>query len=234
MSKAQRNDRRMVTPPVLCVVTCRHENNIAGHIDMAFAAIKGGANMIQVRDKKADTNTLVAIIKTIKGMIKSRPVKLIVNDDVQAALTSDCDGVHLGTDDMDIEGARAILGSDKIIGASAGNLDEAKKALQSGANYLGVGPVYRTASKGDAGEPIELDGLAKIVRVAKVPVIGIGGITSENAKNVMTSGANGIAVISEVANAEDKLQAVANMVRVLEIPVLSSEKLESYAKSIKN
>lgn len=223
----------MVTTPILCVVTCRDKGNITGHIEIAHAAIAGGANMIQLRDKSAKTGTLAAVAIEIKRLIGKRPVKLIINDNVEAVISADCDGVHLGTDDTDINKAREILGPFKIIGASAGNAGEASQALKAGANYLGVGPVFETGSKPDAGDPIGLQGLKDIADTANVPVIGIGGITVDKAKSVMDAGANGVAVISEIAAADDKRQAVTNLVKVLDIPLTINSESGSYAKIIK-
>lgn len=224
----------MVTIPVLCVVTCRDKNNITGHLEMAYAAIMGGANMIQVRDKTAATSTLIALAAEIKRLIDKKPIKLIINDNTEAALCAECDGVHLGAEDMGIQEARAALGRKKIIGASAGNISEATVALQAGADYLGVGPVFETDSKPDAGDPIGLQGLKEIVKVASVPVIGIGGITTDKAKRVMDTGAGGVAVISEIANADNKRQAVTNLVEALNIPLTINCELGSRAKSGKN
>lgn len=225
----------MIKTPVVCVVTCRDENGIASHLDMAYAAVGGGANMIQIRDKAANTSTLTLLANEIKRVIGKKKIALIMNDNVEAAVRSNCDGVHLGAEDMQITEARHLLGSSKIIGASAGNIQEARSALLNGADYLGVGPVFVTATKDDAGEPIGLAALKKICKLSSsAQIIAIGGITKENLAAVMDSGASGVAVISEISGSEDKTSAVQALVERVINPVVSTDKLESYAKNVKN
>lgn len=140
----------------------------------------------------------------------------IVNNRVDIAMASAADGVHLGVDDLPVSAARRILGPDKVIGFSPGSNADIGSAAEGGADYLGVGPVYETQTKSDAGPAIGLDRLAEMVTSASVPVIGIGGITLENAHQVIEAGACGVAVVSSVFMAEDPEAAASELAAALE------------------
>ena len=135
-------------------------------------------------------------------------VPLIVNDRVDVAIAAGADGVHLGQDDFPVQLARELLGPDRVIGVSAGTLQEAEQGIADGADYVGFGPIYATGSKSDAGAPQGLDRLSEISRALSVPVIAIGGIGIDIATDVIRAGAHGIAVISAVCCREDPDAAV--------------------------
>src|SRR3712207_105398 len=126
-----------------------------------------------------------------------------INDRIDIALAINADGVHLGQSDMPIELARKILGNDKIIGISAGNVKEAIEAEKAGADYVGLGAVFFTGTKKDIDEPIGLAGLREITEKITIPSVAIGGINKENAKSVLATGVNGISVISAILKNED-------------------------------
>jgi thiamine-phosphate pyrophosphorylase len=128
---------------------------------------------------------------------------LIVNDRADVALAIDAEGVHVGQDDMPAPLARQIIGPARILGVSAGTVDEALQAARQGADYLGTGDVYGTPTKADAGTPIGLGGLAEVARAVAIPVVAIGGITIDNAPAAIEAGAAGVAVISAVIGAAD-------------------------------
>lgn len=131
-------------------------------------------------------------------------VPFIVNDDVDLALAVGADGVHIGQEDMDCSAVRALIGLQKILGVSVHSAEEAKQAIAGGADYLGMGPVFGTRSKSDAKAPSGVNKIKDVIhQYPNVPVIGIGGITSENASEVWRAGASGIAVISAISEAED-------------------------------
>jgi thiamine-phosphate pyrophosphorylase len=130
-------------------------------------------------------------------------VPLIVNDRVDVALAIDADGVHVGQDDMPAPLARRLLGAGRILGVSAGTVEEALQAQADGADYLGTGDVYGTPSKADAGAPIGVAGLAAVARAVAIPVVAIGGIQVGNAAAAIRAGASGVAVISAVVGAPD-------------------------------
>ncbi len=182
---------------------------------MAAAAIAGGATVVQLREKTLATRQFLEAAVRTREVTRRAGVPLIINDRVDVALAVDADGVHAGPDDMPVGVARRLLGPDRIIGASAGTVAEAVEAERDGADYLGVGSVFATPSKADAGAPIGTRTVQAIVRAVRIPVVGIGGITPDNAAAVIDAGAAGVAVISAVANADDISAAVRHLVEVV-------------------
>jgi len=187
--------------------------------DIVRAAAAGGATAVQLRHKSGDTRAFLAAARSLRGVTRELGLPFIVNDRVDMALAVDADGVHLGPDDMPAVLARQLLGPDKIIGASTGTVEEAHQAVAEGVNYLGVGAVFGTQSKADAGDPIGPQGLKQIVSSVGVPVVGIGGITAHNAGEVIRAGAVGVAVISAIVSAAD----VAAAARALRQAINSEE-----------
>ncbi len=186
------------------------------HAELAKLAICGGADTIQFRQKEGGTRDMIRAAEETRARCKKAGAAFIVNDRVDVALASHADGVHLGQDDFPIPLARKILGEAAIIGGSAGNLEEARKCLLEGADYIGFGPVYGTSSKEDAGPAVGIDRLKEIVEAIPLPIVAIGGITAENLATVMTrAGAHGIAVISSVCCQEDPAAAAECLRRVL-------------------
>lgn len=166
------------------------------------AAMAGGATMVQLRDKGTTTRELMALGRALHKLTRKARVPLIVNDRLDIALALDAEGVHVGQGDMPAPMARRLLGPERILGVSAGTVEEARRAERDGATYLGVGDVYGTPSKADAGAPIGIEGLREIAEAVSIPVVGIGGITAENAAAVIAAGAAGVAVISAVVAAQ--------------------------------
>jgi thiamine-phosphate diphosphorylase len=143
----------------------------------------------------------------MKRLCADKDVMFIVNDRLDIAMATQADGVHLGQDDFPIPVARELLGKNRIIGGSAATMEEARKCLADGADYVGFGPVYPTGSKDDAGPVSGIETLRKIVEAIPIPIIAIGGVDERNAYDVMRAGAHGIAVISAVCCREDPRQA---------------------------
>ena len=168
------------------------------HVELAELAIAGGADTIQFRQKEGSTRQMIRVAEQMQDLCKRAGVAFIINDRVDVAIASHADGVHLGQDDFPIPLARRLLGEGVIIGGSAGNVEEARKCLLEGADYIGFGPVYPPTSKDDAGPAAGLDLLKKIVGAVALPIIAIGGITAENAPPVIKTGVHGLAVISAV------------------------------------
>jgi thiamine-phosphate pyrophosphorylase len=139
-----------------------------------------------------------------------------VNDRVDVAMAAGADGVHLGQEDLELEAARRLAGNEMAIGISATTVEEARRAEEGGADYLGVGPVYATPSKADAARPIGLEGLRTIRDAVTLPIVAIGGITETNARQVFEAGANGIAVISAVTGDADMAGAVRRLRRLVD------------------
>ena len=177
-------------------------------LTVATAALDGGATVIQLRDKKATTRTLVEEGLALRALTRERGALLIVNDRIDVALAIDADGAHVGQDDdMPVALARKLLGLDRILGVSAGNLEEAHIAVAGGADYLGVGPVYATHTKANAGEPIGLSLITELAHRYSTRLIAIGSIKADNVAAVLQAGAIGIAVIRAVVGAEDIVAA---------------------------
>ena len=171
-------------------------------IDIAAAAYDGGAGVVQYRHKGAATRELFFHAQQLAALAKERGRALIINDRVDIALAVRADGVHLGPDDLPVSVARRILGPTAIIGASAGTVDEAIEAEAEGASYLGVGCIYGTASKADAGDPVGPERIAEIRAAVRLPIVAIGGITRAHIPETVAAGADGIAVITAVTRAK--------------------------------
>ncbi len=178
-----------------------------GAEEIARLAIAGGADMIQLREKLGTTRARIATARALAALCRAAGARLIVNDRVDLVLAADAHGVHLGLEDFPLSLARQILGPDRTIGASAGCPEEAVEAMWAGADYIGAGPVFATASKADAGEPIGIEGLQRIVAAVEIPVIAVGGVTAERVAEVIAAGAHGIAVIKAVTGAADPQEA---------------------------
>ncbi|MFH1082758.1 MAG: thiamine phosphate synthase [Pseudomonadota bacterium] len=177
------------------------------HLQLTEMAIAGGADTIQFRHKEGSTREMIEIAAQMKRLCADKDVMFIVNDRLDIAMATQADGVHLGQDDFPIPVARELLGKNRIIGGSAATMEEARKCLADGADYVGFGPVYPTGSKDDAGPVSGIETLRKIVEAIPIPIIAIGGVDEKNAYDVMRAGAHGIAVISAVCCREDPRQA---------------------------
>ena len=186
------------------------------HVELAQLAIAGGADTIQLRQKGGATREMIRVAEGMQALCKKAGVTFIVNDRVDVAIASHADGVHLGQDDFPIPLARKLLGEEAIIGGSAGNMEEARKCLLEGADYIGFGPVYPTTSKEDAGPAGGIDLLKQVVKAVPLPIIAIGGITGDNTPPVIETGVHGIAVISAVCCQENPTEAAKCLRHLLE------------------
>jgi thiamine-phosphate pyrophosphorylase len=189
-----------------------------GHLDVARAAIEGGADALQLRDKEMGGKEMYDLCSRIKDLIEvgDGDCAFFVNDRVDVAVAAHADGVHLGQEDLPAASARPLIGGDMVMGISATTVEEARRAQAEGADYLGVGPVFPTPSKPDAVPPIGVEGLKEISKAVDLPIVAIGGIDASNAKEVFEAGADGIAVISAVAGAEDMTAAVKRLRRAVD------------------
>ena len=166
-------------------------------IDCVREALDGGVTLVQYRAKTASSAEMYNEALQLKALCDSFNVPLIINDRLDIAMAVGAAGVHLGQDDLPCAAARKILGEDYIIGVSAHNPAEAAEALQSGADYLGCGAVFGTATKADV-KKLGTDGLAAICREKGLPVVGIGGVTADNYREVRAAGADGAAIVSGI------------------------------------
>lgn len=166
-------------------------------LDCVREALEGGVTLVQYRAKTASSAEMYAEALQLKALCDSFNVPLIINDRLDIAMAVGAAGVHLGQDDLPCAAARKILGEDYIIGVSAHNPAEAKAAQQSGADYLGCGAVFSTATKADV-KKLGTDGLAAICKAKGLPVVGIGGVTADNYREVRAAGADGAAIVSGI------------------------------------
>jgi len=171
--------------------------------DVAARAIAGGATLLQVRAKRASTGELMSLTEDVLAVARPAGVPVLVNDRLDIALAAGADGVHVGADDLPVAAARAVLGPDGILGFSAATAADAVRGARDGADYLGAGDVFGTATKADAGAPIGLGGLAAVAAATALPVVAIGAVGPSNAADAIRAGARGVAVISAVAGAAD-------------------------------
>lgn len=171
--------------------------SLAGNISDVKNALKAKVSVVQYRNKDASTQQIYEEALKLKAMCAGRALFLI-NDRVDIALAVDADGVHIGTDDMPYQTARRLLGKKKIIGVTVHNINEAKEAQGSGADYVGASPIFITDTKPDAGVPAGIDLVKKIKKIISVPIIAIGGINLDNAEEIILAGADGICAVSAV------------------------------------
>lgn len=177
------------------------------HQEIAFAALEGGADVIQLRDKLRDTGELLPIAREISTLCRSHGALFIINDRIDLALASGADGVHLGQTDLPISEARLILGPEKLIGISVENTEQVEIANAEGADYLGVGAIYGSATKTDAGDAVGPEQITRFRSVSELPIVAIGGITQARIPEVIAAGADAVAVIGAVVSADDMTAA---------------------------
>jgi thiamine-phosphate pyrophosphorylase len=193
--------------------------------DLAAQCARGGATLVQLRDKRSETRKLVEQARAIKQALAAFAVPFVINDRVDVAMAADAHGVHLGQDDMAVEDARRLLGSRAIIGLSVKSVEEAEAARLDLVDYIGSGGVYATSSKQQNNAPIGPAGLAQIIaalrrRAPDLPICGIAGIDPSNAAEVIAAGADGVAVISALSLVPDP-QAAARQLREIVDAVLA-------------
>lgn len=175
--------------------------------------IKGGVSVVQIREKTADTLDFYNLALKVKEITTRYNVPLIINDRVDVALAIDADGVHVGQSDMPCDVTRRLVGPDKIVGVSAATIDEAKKAEKDGADYIGSGAVFPTATKDDAPKITKKD-LKEISDSINIPVVAIGGITLENAHELNDTGIAGLSVVSAIMSSDDPKKSSEELLKI--------------------
>jgi thiamine-phosphate pyrophosphorylase len=178
-----------------------------GMIKTANAGVAGGATMVQLRHKTATTEQRIKIGLKLKAALANSRAKLIINDDIDAAITVNADGLHIGQSDGDPIQARRRLGADAIIGLSAESIELVQRINPSVIDYAGLGPVFATPTKSDHKQPIGFEGLQKLAAICPVPSVAIGGLKAEHAQEVFAAGCDGMAVISAICGQHDPLAA---------------------------
>lgn len=185
-------------------------------LELAPALALAGVSMIQVREKDTSARELIEITRSLVARVRPLGVPVIVNDRADVAVAAEADGVHLGRSDLPLTSARAILGPDAIIGASVESVDEPGLAEFETADYLAVSPVFQTPTKLDTTTPLGLEGVAAVASRSRVPVVGIGGIGSDEAASVIGAGAEGVAVISAILASPDPIASAKTLRSVVD------------------
>lgn len=200
--------------PILYLVTDRTVIKHGTFLEVIEQALKGGVNVVQLREKGRSEDEIIALAKEFKELTHYYNVPLIINDSPSIAKQSGADGVHLGMSDGEVSEAREFLGGKAIIGGSARTVERAIMLESQGADYLGVGAVFGTKTKTDA-KTINTDILSDICHSAKIPVVAIGGVNKENVIRLKGTGANGIAVVSAIMGSDDIYRATCEINGIL-------------------
>lgn len=194
------------------------DRSAAGKRDMlslAESVIKGGADVIQLRDKVSSEKEIIKDAHRLRTLTRKYKIPFIINDRVDIAAACDADGVHLGQDDLPVSHARPLLGNNRLIGVSTHSIEQAKKAQEDGADYIGIGPIFPTPTKPDR-RPIGLGILKKIKTEISIPSIAIGGIHKDNLGDVLNSGARAVCVIGaslSSSDVEDATRTLKNIIK---------------------
>ena len=201
----------LVTDPYLCATY--------GLLNTVDAAVKGGITMVQLRDKEASTNDRIGIGKELQKILKDTEIPLIINDDVEAAVAIDADGIHIGQNDKKTVEIRGKVGKDKIVGLSCETIKDAKAADPALVDYIGISPVFPTETKLDFNAYIGLDGISDIANATSLPSVAIGGLKREHCGKIFSTGCQGMAVVSAICGKDDPCKETellnAEMQRVL-------------------
>ncbi len=185
------------------------------HVELASQAIHGGARTIQLRDKVQSKEKLLSVAQQLRTLCTEHDVLFIVNDYLDIALATDADGLHLGQDDLPVKVARKLLPLGKILGCSTTTVEQAITAQSEGADYIAVGSIYPTSSK-ETARVVGLERLRQIRQAISLPLVAIGGITKDNAADVIAAGADSVAVISAIVGAASPEEATRQIVDILE------------------
>jgi thiamine-phosphate pyrophosphorylase len=183
-------------------------------IEDVEAALRAGVRVVQYREKALSTTAMIDEARKIADLCRKRAL-FIVNDRLDVALASNADGVHLGPDDMELEDARRILGKRKIIGVSVSSVEEAKRCEEAGADYVSLSPVFATATKKDAGQPLGLNAVKDARKKLRIPFTVIGGISQANLRSVLDAGATSVCMLSAVLKAKDVETEIRNIRRTI-------------------
>lgn len=178
-----------------------HNLSLAGNLSDVRSAVRAGVEVVQYRNKKDDSRRIYEEAAVLRAVCND--IIFLVNDRVDIALAVDADGVHLGREDLPYEVARKMLGHKRIIGLTVHNLKEALEAAESGADYVGVSPIFSTTTKQDAGKPAGVELIKEVKKNVAIPVVAVGGINMDNAAAVVSAGADALCAISAVVTKKD-------------------------------
>ena len=186
----------------LYLVTNRYQDSVESFLEKVETACRSGVTIVQLREKNLTTNQYYQLAKQVKEITDAYQVPLIIDDRLDVCLAVDAAGLHIGDDELPVSVARQVLGPDKILGVTAKTVKRALEAEEGGANYLGTGAIFPTTTKENA--PITLISTLKtICQTVAIPVVAIGGLTSENIEQLIGTGIAGVAVVRDLMQAED-------------------------------
>lgn len=197
----------------LYLVTDKRNKTDDEFLEIIEEAIKGGTTVVQIREKEGETLDFYNLALKVKEITSKYNVPLIVNDRIDVALAIKSEGVHIGQTDMPADVAHSLIGDEMILGVSASTVEEARKAEKDGADYIGTGAVFPTATKDDAPS-ITKDDLKEVTGSINIPTVAIGGITLENANELAGTGIAGISVVSAIMNSKDPKIASENLLKI--------------------
>lgn len=200
----------------LYCITAQEYSNGKDNIEVVRAMIDAGVKIIQYREKDKKLREKYRECEKIREITRSEGVTFIVNDDIDIAQIVDADGVHVGQDDLPIEKVRQLLGENKLIGVSTHCPEQAQDAVRRGADYIGVGPLYKTYTKKDVCDPVGLEYLDYVAKNIKIPFVAIGGIKEKNLEEVLTHGAECVAMVTEIVGDNDiksKIERILNKIK---------------------
>tara|TARA_B100001057_G_scaffold344425_1_gene345417 strand:- start:4033 stop:4698 length:666 start_codon:yes stop_codon:yes gene_type:complete len=189
----------LVTDPILC--------EEMGLENTVKAAVRGGVGVVQLRDKQASTSVLVQQGKKLKKFLSEADVPLIINDNIEAAVKIEADGVHVGQKDMNVSDVRKVVGRNMVIGLSCETKEQAVKVDPNLVDYIGVSPIFATLTKKDTEGLIGLEGIEEIVNSTVLPTVAIGGLNQKHCEQVLGKGCDGIAVVSAICGKKDPFKA---------------------------
>lgn len=184
-------------------ITAEEHSKGRGNVEVVKQLIAAGIQVIQYREKDKKQRFKYEECMEIRKLTKEAGVTFIVNDDIDIAILVGADGVHIGQEDLPIEKVRQLVGPDMIIGLSTHSPEQARDAVARGADYIGVGPIFRTYTKKDVCEPVGLEYLSYVVHNMEIPFVAIGGIKEHNIQQVKEQGAKCICLVTEIVGAED-------------------------------
>ncbi len=196
----------------LYLVTDQNSLKNRSLIDVLEEAILGGVTLVQLREKSLTAHEFYKIATEVRALTSKYGIPLIINDRLDIALAVGADGVHVGQDDLPAKVARKLLGEDKLLGVSTATLEEALRAQEDGADYIGVGAVFPTATK-DNTRRVSLEQMANINKSVNISVVGIGGINEENISSIIDTGVAGVAVASAILGANRVEEATNKLIQ---------------------
>ena len=186
----------------LYLVTARYDWNDEDFLKKVEEACRSGVTLVQLREKECSTREYYELAQKVKSITDTYQIPLIIDDRVDICLAVDASGVHIGADELPVEVVRNMIGNDKILGVTAKTVERALKAEQHGADYLGVGAIYRTTTK-VITQPTSIETLKEIATTVSIPIVAIGGIKEDNMEPLKGTGIAGVAIVSEIMKAKN-------------------------------